>query len=66
MHVAGTTKTQQITLFGPTNPFNWAPIGENKLFIRKSDLIDDISVQDVLDLCESVLKKSKKENELAE
>ncbi len=66
MHVAGTTETQQITLFGPTNPFNWAPIGENKLFIRKSDLIDDISVQDVLDLCESVLKKSKKENELAE
>lgn len=56
MHVAGTTNTPLIALFGPTNPFNWAPCGKNKFFIRKSDLIDDIEVKDVLNLCYSILK----------
>jgi heptosyltransferase-1 len=51
MHVAGTTKTPQISIFGPTNPLNWAPIGENKIYIRKSDLIDDVAVDDVFKLC---------------
>jgi len=57
MHVAGTTGTPQISLFGPTNPFNWAPNGKNKFFIRKSDLIDDISVEDVYKLSESIFTK---------
>jgi len=57
MHVAGTTETPQITIFGPTNPFNWAPIGVNKYFIRKSELIDDVSVDDVYHLCELILSK---------
>jgi ADP-heptose:LPS heptosyltransferase len=57
MHVAGTTDTPQITIFGPTNPFNWAPIGFNKYFIRKSELIDDVSVDDVYHLCEIILSK---------
>ena len=57
MHVSGTTKTSQISLFGPTNPFNWAPIGENKFFIRKSDMIDDITVDEVFKLCEMILLK---------
>jgi len=51
MHVAGTTSTSQVSIFGPTNPLNWAPIGKNKLYIRKSDLIDDIAVEDVFKLC---------------
>jgi len=55
MHVAGTTGTPQISLFGSTNPFNWAPCGTNKLFIRKSDLIDDIEVDDVYNLCKKLL-----------
>lgn len=58
MHVAGSTETPQISIFGPTNPFNWAPIGNNKYFIRKSEFIDDISVQDVLNLCDTILSKS--------
>jgi heptosyltransferase-2 len=57
MHVAGATETPQISIFGPTNPFNWAPIGKNKLFIRKSELIDDVSVEDVYGLCEQLLSK---------
>ena len=55
MHVAGTTDTPQISIFGPTNPFNWAPIGANKYFIRKSELIDDVSINDVYHLCELIL-----------
>jgi heptosyltransferase-2 len=57
MHVAGTTKTPQVSIFGPTNPFNWAPIGGNKYFIRKSELIDDVSLDDVFKLCVSILEK---------
>lgn len=57
MHVAGATGTPQVSIFGPTNPFNWAPIGSNKFFIRKSEFIDDISVEDVYELCESILKR---------
>lgn len=59
MHVAGTTETPLIALFGPTNPFNWAPCGKNKIFIRKSDLIDDIQVDDVLKNCFTFLKDEK-------
>ena len=55
MHVAGTTATPQISLFGPTNPFNWAPCGKNKIFIRKSDLIDEVEVDDVFDVCKIFL-----------
>lgn len=57
MHVAGTTRTPQITIFGPTNPFNWAPIGEDKLFIRKSEFIDDVEVEDVYQMCKILLSK---------
>lgn len=47
MHVAGTVNVKQISLFGPTKPENWAPIGTDKLYIRKSDDINDIDVNDV-------------------
>ncbi len=57
MHVAGSTQTPLISLFGPTNPFNWAPCGKNKYFIRKSELIDDIEVIDVIYLCKKILSK---------
>jgi len=56
MHVAGTTSTPQLSLFGPTNPFNWAPCGKNKIFLRKSDLIDDIEVHEVFDVCKILLE----------
>jgi len=60
MHVAGATNTPQISIFGPTNPFNWAPVGSNKYFIRKSELIDDVTVDDVYQICKTILSASKK------
>ena len=62
MHVAGATPTPQISIFGPTNPFNWAPVGRNKYFVRKSELIDDIVVDDVYLLCKNILSGKKEEN----
>ena len=59
MHVAGATDTPQISIFGPTNPFNWAPIGENKIFVRKSELIDDITVDDICSICRTILSGKK-------
>ena len=59
MHVSGTTDTPQISIFGPTNPFNWAPLGPNKYFIRKSELIEDVAVDDVYQLCNTILNKVK-------
>jgi ADP-heptose:LPS heptosyltransferase len=59
MHVAGTTKVPQISLFGPTNPFNWAPVGVNKFFIRKSELMNDITVDDVFNICKYIFENGK-------
>lgn len=56
MHVAGATDVPQISIFGPTNPFNWAPIGQTKYFIRKSDLIDDVTVDNVVEISRILLK----------
>lgn len=58
MHVAGTTETPQISIFGPTNPFNWAPIGPNKFFVRQSELIDDVEVEEVYQLCLKILQSN--------
>ena len=60
MHVAGTTKTPQISIFGPTNPFNWAPVGPTKYFLRKSELIGDVEEEEVYNLCKYIFEKSKK------
>ncbi len=57
MHVAGATATPLISLFGPTNPFNWAPVGSNKMFIRKSELMSEITVDDVINLAKLLLEK---------
>jgi heptosyltransferase-2 len=59
MHVAGATKTPQISIFGPTNPFNWAPVGTNKYFLRKSELTGDVEEEEVFNLCKYIFEKSK-------
>lgn len=65
MHTAGSVSTPQISLFGPTNPFVWAPLGKYKFFIRKSDIIDDISVDDVLEIADNILSKQQKVHKIA-
>ncbi len=56
MHVAGSTNTPQISIFGPTNPFNWAPVGANKFYVRdKSELIDDIEVETIFNISKKIL-----------
>jgi len=60
MHIAGTTTTPQVSIFGNTNPFNFAPCGKNKIFLKKSDLIDDISVDDVYEVCKILLSNPDK------
>lgn len=65
MHIAGTTNTPQISLFGCSNPFNLSPFGKKKMFIRKSDLIDDISVDDVFSVVKILLTQNPKVKTLA-
>ncbi len=55
MHVAGATDTPQVSIFGPTNPNNWAPIGNDKYTIRKSNNINDILVNNVFSICKKIL-----------
>jgi heptosyltransferase-2 len=60
MHIAGFSDAKMISLFGPTNPEEWAPAGENKYFIKsKNEIINNISVDDVYNLTEQILEKEK-------
>lgn len=56
MHVAGATDTPQISIFGPTNPYIWAPAGEEKVFLRRSELIDEVGVEEVYLVCGGVFR----------
>jgi ADP-heptose:LPS heptosyltransferase len=60
MHIAGYSGAKMISLFGPTNPSEWAPMGENQKFIKSStDNINDISVDDVYLLAKTFLSENK-------
>lgn len=49
MHIAGASEVKQISLFGPTQSWEWGPTGKNKINIQsKSKNINDISVDQVL------------------
>jgi len=60
MHIADFSDAKMISLFGPTNPNEWAPTGENKYFIKsKNENINNISVDEVYNLTEKILEKVK-------
>ncbi|MCK6613405.1 MAG: glycosyltransferase family 9 protein [Ignavibacteriaceae bacterium] len=56
MHVAGAESVPQISLFGMTNPHQWAPRGENKYWLRESDNISDILPEQVISLARQILQ----------
>jgi heptosyltransferase-2 len=50
-----------ISLFGPTNPIEWAPTGDNQMYIKaKDNNINNISVDAVVELAKSFLTGSYK------
>jgi len=57
MHVAGAVSTPQISIFGPTNPFNWAPLGDKKYYVRQSELVGDVTVEEVFNICKQIFIK---------
>ncbi len=49
MHVGAASGTPVLSLFGPTDPYQWAPVGPVHRYIKsKSMEIDDIQVDEVL------------------
>ncbi len=58
MHVAGATQTPVISLFGPTNPYQWSPLNRDKFFIwSRTGNINDITVEQVYNLAKEILLK---------
>lgn len=58
MHVAGGVDANVLSLFGPTNGFEWAPYGKNDVYIKSgTDNIDDISIDKVFDTAVSMINK---------
>ena len=60
MHLAAAVGTSTLSLFGPTDPLQWAPLGKNHRFIlgRGGD-INTIEVSKVLDSVIKLMKVSK-------
>jgi ADP-heptose:LPS heptosyltransferase len=49
MHVAAAVGTPVLSLFGPTDPHQWAPVGERHRFLQGSDgRISSIEVKEVM------------------
>lgn len=59
MHIAGFSGSKMISLFGPTNPNEWAPKSKEQFFIKsKTNNINDITVDEVYNKTESFLTNS--------
>lgn len=56
MHIAGFSGTKMISLFGPTNPNEWAPLNKNSYYIKSpTGKIEDISNEEIIKLTQKVL-----------
>jgi len=60
MHIAGYSKAKMISLFGPTNPAEWAPNGIHQKYIKsKTNDINGIAINDVYSLAKTFLTDNK-------
>lgn len=60
MHIAGYSGAKMISLFGPTNPIEWAPKGINQKYIKsKTNDINGIATNDVYSLAKTFLTDNK-------
>ena len=60
MHIAGYSGAKMISLFGPTNPSEWAPKGIHQKYIKsKTNDINEITVNDVYSLAKTFLTDNK-------
>ena len=56
MHVASAVNVPVLSLFGPTDPLQWAPIGTKHRFLHFGDDIELITVADVLKNADEMLQ----------
>ena len=56
MHVAAAAGAPVLSLFGPTDPKQWAPIGEfHRFIVGEGGRIDRISLESVLEAAREIL-----------
>lgn len=56
MHVAAAINAKVVAIFGPSNPDEWGPIGENIVIVRgEKDRCESVSVQQVLSAIQTCL-----------
>ncbi|MDZ7338609.1 MAG: glycosyltransferase family 9 protein [candidate division KSB1 bacterium] len=65
MHVAGTTWVPLISLFGPTEPAQWAPARPGSYYLQRPRL-SDITVDEVLELANRLLSSREKKRRSTE
>jgi heptosyltransferase-2 len=66
LHVAAATGTSVVALFGPTDPAEWMPAGNQHSFVCGNNArIDAISVEQVLDAVEKNVRKSNEARRLS-
>jgi len=64
MHVAEGVDANIVSLFGPTNAYEWAPKGINNIPIQsKTDSINEITVEEVFDASAKILYSMKSKTE---
>lgn len=56
MHIAGFSGTKMISLFGPTDPNEWAPLSKNSFYLKsETGRIENIDVEDIFTLAQKIL-----------
>ena len=58
MHVAAAAGAPLVSVFGPTDPLQWKPLGDNFIAVRSADhLCSSVEANSVLNATEKILKK---------